>query len=48
MAGVGLSTSFSVFKGVGLKPLYVGVVAALVVGLVSIGAAFVFGPLMHV
>lgn len=47
MAAVGLSTSFGVFKGVGMKPLYVGVVAAVVVGIVSIGAAFVFGPLMH-
>jgi len=32
MAAVGLNTSFSVFKGVGLKPFVVGLAGALVVG----------------
>lgn len=46
MAGVGLSTSFGVFKGVGIKPFYVGLGAAVVVGVVAMIAAFTFGPLM--
>lgn len=32
MAAVGLATSFSVFKGVGLKPFLVGLIGALLVG----------------
>ncbi len=37
MAGIGLSTLFKTFKGVGLKPLVVGLIGALVVAGVSIG-----------
>ncbi len=36
MAGVGLSTSFGVFKGLGIKPFFIGMVAALAVGVVSL------------
>jgi uncharacterized integral membrane protein (TIGR00698 family) len=43
MAAVGLSTSFSVFKGVGVKPFVVGLVGALVVGAVGLGMAIAFG-----
>lgn len=43
MAAVGLNTSFSVFRGVGLKPFAVGLAGALVVGLVGMGMAILFG-----
>jgi uncharacterized integral membrane protein (TIGR00698 family) len=36
MAAVGLSTSFKIFKGIGMKPLFIGLTAALSVGIVSI------------
>jgi len=35
MAAVGLSTSLSVLRGVGLKPFFLGSTAALVVGLIG-------------
>jgi uncharacterized integral membrane protein (TIGR00698 family) len=35
LAGVGLSTKISTFRGLGLKPFFVGLVAALAVGIVS-------------
>jgi uncharacterized integral membrane protein (TIGR00698 family) len=35
LAGVGLSTDFRTFKGLGVKPFLVGLAAALVVGVVS-------------
>src|SRR5699024_8027743 len=35
MAGVGLSTNFKMFKGIGVKPFYIGFSAAVFVGLVS-------------
>jgi uncharacterized integral membrane protein (TIGR00698 family) len=44
MAGVGLGTSFSVFKGVGLKPFAVGLVGALVVGAVGLLLTLLLGP----
>lgn len=43
MAAVGLNTSFSVFKGVGLKPFAVGLAGAVAVGLVGLSMATVFG-----
>jgi len=43
MAAVGLSTSFAVFKGVGVRPFIVGLVGALVVGAVGLVMAIVFG-----
>lgn len=47
MAGVGLSTSFDVFRGVGLKPVLVGLSAAVAVGVVSALAASTFGPFIR-
>ena len=43
MAAVGLNTSFAVFKGVGAKPFAVGFAGALVVGVVGMVMAIVFG-----
>jgi uncharacterized membrane protein YadS len=36
LAGIGLSTEFAKLRGLGLKPLMVGFVAALSVGVVSL------------
>ena len=47
MAAVGLGTSISVFKGVGLKPLFVSFVAALVVGIMGFSMALLVGPYVH-
>ncbi len=44
MAAVGLNTSFSVFKGVGLKPFAVGCAGALAVGAVGFVMALLLGP----
>lgn len=44
MAGVGLGTSFSHFKKLGLKPFFVGIASALAVGVVSLTATFFLGP----
>ena len=43
MAAVGLSTNFSVFKGVGLKPFAVGMAGAVVVGIVGMTLAVFLG-----
>ena len=43
MAAVGLNTSFSVFKGVGLKPFAVGMAGAVVVGVVGFVMAALLG-----
>ena len=43
MAGVGLSTSITQLKGLGIKPFVVGMTAALAVGVVSVGLVSVFG-----
>ncbi|MEJ8766535.1 putative sulfate exporter family transporter [Oceanobacillus sp. HCA-5259] len=43
MAGVGLSTNFKMFKGLGLKPFYIGFVAAVSVGVVSGVLIWLFG-----
>lgn len=44
MAGVGLTTSLKVFKGLGLRPLYVGAAAAAVVGALGLALAALVGP----
>jgi uncharacterized integral membrane protein (TIGR00698 family) len=44
MAAVGLTTRLSVFRGLGLKPLYLGALAATLVGVVSLGLAALVGP----
>ncbi|MDW8052056.1 MAG: putative sulfate exporter family transporter [Armatimonadota bacterium] len=43
MAAVGLATTFSVFKGVGLKPFLVGFIGALVVGVIGWVMALLLG-----
>ncbi len=46
MAGVGLSTDFRMFKGLGLKPFYIGFIAAVSVGIVSAVLVGSFGHLI--
>ncbi|WP_052401112.1 putative sulfate exporter family transporter [Oceanobacillus jeddahense] len=48
MAGVGLSTNFKNFKGMGLKPFYIGFIAALAVGAVSLIFVSLFGGFVKV
>ncbi|WP_088009450.1 YeiH family protein [Indiicoccus explosivorum] len=48
MAGIGLSTSFDVFKGLGMKPFAIGFIAALTVGAVSAALILLFGGLVTV
>lgn len=48
MAGVGLSTDFSMFKGLGMKPFYIGLTAAISVGLVSLTLVYLFGGFIQV
>jgi uncharacterized integral membrane protein (TIGR00698 family) len=43
LAGVGLNTSFRTFKGLGVKPFFVGLGAALMVGVVSFIAISLLG-----
>lgn len=43
MAGVGLGTSFKSMKGLGIKPFYIGLFAALSVGVVAIIMVFLLG-----
>lgn len=47
MAGVGLGISFSVFKGVGLKPFAVGLVGALLVGAAGLLMALLLGQFVR-
>jgi uncharacterized integral membrane protein (TIGR00698 family) len=47
MAAVGLNTNFAVFKGVGMKPFVVGMAGALVVGIVGMTMALIFGRFVH-
>lgn len=46
MAGVGLSTDFKMFKGLGMKPFYIGLIAAVSVGIVSLTLVSLFGHLI--
>ncbi|KXH82093.1 hypothetical protein AU377_06490 [Sporosarcina sp. HYO08] len=48
MAGVGLSTDFSKFKGLGIKPFLIGLIAAVAVGAVSLTLVSLFGHLVAV
>ena len=47
MAGVGLGTTFSVFKGEGFKPFLVGLAGALLVGLVGLLMALLLGQFVR-
>ncbi|MFC2038831.1 YeiH family protein [Chloroflexota bacterium] len=44
MAGVGLGTSFATLKGLGIKPFYVGLFSATIVGVTSLILVFILGP----
>jgi uncharacterized integral membrane protein (TIGR00698 family) len=46
LAGVGLSTSFHSFRGLGIKPFLVGLGAALTVGVVSLATISLLGNLV--
>lgn len=46
MSAVGLSTDFRMFKGLGFKPFYIGLTAALSVGIVSYIFITLFGNLI--
>lgn len=48
MAGVGLSTNLRVFKGMGITPFYIGLIAAIAVGSVSLLLIGLFGGLVTV
>ena len=43
MAGVGLSTSVKTMKGLGIKPFYVGLFAATMVGVAAMVMVFALG-----
>jgi uncharacterized integral membrane protein (TIGR00698 family) len=47
MAAVGLGTSLSVFRGVGLKPFAVGLIGALLVGLTGLLMALLLGQFVR-
>lgn len=47
MAGVGLSTNLRVFKGVGIKPFYIGLAAAGTVTIVSIVMVYLLGGFIN-
>lgn len=46
LAGVGLTTRLSVFRGLGPRPFLVGLTAAMLVGVAALGLAATFGPLL--
>jgi uncharacterized membrane protein YadS len=46
LGGVGLSTDFSKFKGLGIKPFLVGLSAALTIGIVSFFSVSLLGGLI--
>lgn len=48
MAGVGLGTNLKIFKGLGIKPFYIGLIAAVSVGSVSLLLISLFGDLINV
>lgn len=48
MAGVGLSTNLKAFKGMGITPFYIGLIAAAAVGSVSLLLISLFGDLVTV
>ncbi|MFC1872640.1 YeiH family protein [Chloroflexota bacterium] len=48
MAGVGLGTSFKSMKGLGIKPFYIGLFSAAMVGVVAIIMVFLLGRFVSV
>ncbi|MBB5172593.1 YeiH family protein [Texcoconibacillus texcoconensis] len=47
MAAVGLSTNLRLFKNQGIKPFYIGMIAALTVTVVSLGMVYLLGGLIE-
>jgi uncharacterized integral membrane protein (TIGR00698 family) len=47
MACVGLTTKLSVFRGLGLKPLWLGAIVSLLVAGLALGLAALVGPFVH-
>ncbi|MDQ0337967.1 putative integral membrane protein (TIGR00698 family) [Caldalkalibacillus uzonensis] len=47
MAGIGLSTSVHVFKGLGIKPFYIGMIAALTVSIISAVLIYFLGDFIR-
>lgn len=47
MAGVGLSTNLKIFRGMGLRPFYIGLIAAVSVGGVSLLLISLFGDFVQ-
>lgn len=43
MSGIGLLTDFKTFKGIGVKPFYIGCIAAMSVGMISLILVLLFG-----
>jgi uncharacterized membrane protein YadS len=43
MAGVGLGTSFKSMKGLGIKPFYIGLFSAALVGVIAVIMIFLLG-----
>lgn len=48
MAGVGLSTDFSMFKGLGMKPFYIGLTAAITIGIISLTLVSLLGDFVQI
>jgi len=48
MAAVGLSTNLKMFKGLGMKPFYIGLITALTVGIVSALLVSLFGQFITI
>jgi uncharacterized membrane protein YadS len=44
MTGVGLGTSLATMKGLGIKPFYVGLFSATIVGVTSLILVLLLGP----
>jgi uncharacterized integral membrane protein (TIGR00698 family) len=48
MAGVGLGTSFKSMKSLGIKPFYIGLFSAALVGVVAVIMVFMLGPFVSI
>jgi hypothetical protein len=44
MAGVGLGTYLATLKGLGIKPFYIGLFSATMVGVTSLILVLILGP----
>ncbi|MFC1942744.1 YeiH family protein [Chloroflexota bacterium] len=48
MAGVGLGTSFRSMRVIGIRPFFVGLCAAVTVGVIAVIMVFLLGPLVNI